>query len=321
MEMAGEDFNEALVDIVARNAFYNSCPISEDPAVLEAMRKVDRRKFLPEKVYVQIDSLEEEVKLLFLRDLGLLLADFGGVENVVRYFQLLSSCPNEAPPESFFSQVKISLGNVLNLLLSGMSLPETATALAVETRGMAYNNIALSIGQGQTCSMPSMVAFMTRALELQQGMNVLEIGTGCLYHAAIVEKLVGDKGRVYSVESVPQLFALANGNNRAHCGGRICIVQGDGSVGLLQYAPFNRIYLAAGVESSKDVLLGETPPGKAGGFDPQVLGNQLKPGGILLFPEASGRMIRYKRDETGELIGPQVLAERVTFVPLTGKNS
>src|SRR5882672_141980 len=67
-----------------------------------------------------------------------------------------------------------------------------------ELRAAAYEDRPLPIGFGQTVSAPHMVAMMTSALQLQEGQKVLEVGTGVGYHAAVVKKIVGDKGIVHS---------------------------------------------------------------------------------------------------------------------------
>ena len=68
----------------------------------------------------------------------------------------------------------------------------------------AYDDSPLHIGEGQTISAPSMVAIMCDALDIRDGMRVLEIGTGTGYHAAVLSILVGS-GNVYTVERIPTL--------------------------------------------------------------------------------------------------------------------
>ena len=70
----------------------------------------------------------------------------------------------------------------------------------------AYEYTALPIGLGQTISQPSVVGFMTQALEVGPRMKVLEIGTGCGYQAAV---LSGMCRRIYSIERFKELFRLA----------------------------------------------------------------------------------------------------------------
>ena len=71
----------------------------------------------------------------------------------------------------------------------------------------AYENTALPIGHGQTISQPSVVGFMTQALEIGPRMKVLEVGTGCGYQAAV---LAGLCRRVYSIERFRELLRAAD---------------------------------------------------------------------------------------------------------------
>ena len=80
-----------------------------------------------------------------------------------------------------------------------------------ERRGSAYADRPLPIGNDQTVSAPHMVGIMCDRLALREGETVLEIGTGCGYHAAVTAEIVGD-GNVYSVEI-----------GRASCRERVCV--------------------------------------------------------------------------------------------------
>ena len=175
---------------------------------------------------------------------------------------------------------------------------------------LAYEDNPVSIGYEQNCSEPSMVAFMDDILELQPGMNVLEIGTGCGYHATVTSHLIGRNGHLVTIECIESLAALAKRNLATHFGqelsSRITILNGDGSSGYKKKAPYDRIYLTAGVE--------------CGSFNSDILANQLNPKrGILLFPEVEGALFKqtyYNRIKINEQSFDEVI-----FVPLKGKNS
>jgi protein-L-isoaspartate(D-aspartate) O-methyltransferase len=74
-----------------------------------------------------------------------------------------------------------------------------------DSRHMAYLDLPLSIGEGQTISQPYIVAMMTEAMELSGGDRVLEIGTGSGYQTAILSALT-PRGRVVTMERVPAII-------------------------------------------------------------------------------------------------------------------
>ena len=107
----------------------------------------------------------------------------------------------------------------------------------------AYVDTPLEIGNGQTISAPHMVAIMCETIDIKKGQTILEIGTGSGYHAAIVSKIVGEKGHVYTIERFSSLAkkakkTLENANIK-----NVTVEVSDGSNGLPQYAPYERIYV------------------------------------------------------------------------------
>ncbi len=170
----------------------------------------------------------------------------------------------------------------------------------------AYYDGPVSIGHDATCSMPSLVALMADMLELYDGANVLEVGTGCGYHAAVVKHLIG-KGKLTTVEIVPELVKFGRQNLQKHFGSlddKIEVIEGDGSEGYKQNAPYNRIYFTAAPNMDK--------------FKTKCLLSQLSNNGILLFPEHDGYLYLLKKSK-GKVKEEQYWG--VAFVPLKGKNS
>ncbi|RLF64556.1 MAG: protein-L-isoaspartate O-methyltransferase [Thermoplasmata archaeon] len=108
-------------------------------------------------------------------------------------------------------------------------------------RKYAYNDTPLEIGYGQTISAPHMVAIMSEALDLKRNSRVLEVGTGTGYHAAVTAKIVRD-GHVYTVERIKELAEKAMANFEKLGIKNITVIVGDGSLGLPEYSPFDRIY-------------------------------------------------------------------------------
>jgi protein-L-isoaspartate(D-aspartate) O-methyltransferase len=151
-----------------------------------------------------------------------------------------------------------------------------------------------------------MVAIMNEALELHQGMKVLEVGAGSGYHAATIAETVGDKGHVFAVEYVDKLVAIARNNlSRSGYANQITLVQGDGSLGYSERAPYDRILVTAAAPKIPPTLLG-----------------QLKPDGILVVP-VGGRMfpqelVQVRKKLDGSLDRSSLGG--VVFVPLIGKH-
>ena len=137
-----------------------------------------------------------------------------------------------------------------------------------DVRNASYVDHPLEIGEGQTISAPHMVAIMAEALDLKPGHKVLEIGAGSGYHAAVVANMIGPEGHVYTVERIHALVEMATFNIRAAgLSERVTVVEGDGSKGLAEHAPYDRIFVAA---ASPNI--------------PRPLEKQLKEGGKILVP-------------------------------------
>ena len=133
----------------------------------------------------------------------------------------------------------------------------------------AYEDTPLKIMLGQTISAIHMVAMMCELLELKPGLKVLEVGTGTGYHAAICIEAMYRRGVVYTVEYFPELaiYAIQNLSKLGYLD-VIKVFIGDGSKGLPQYAPFDRILVTAA--AWKDA--------------PKALIEQLSSEGIMVIP-------------------------------------
>lgn len=166
----------------------------------------------------------------------------------------------------------------------------------------AYVDTPLPIGYGQTISAPHMVAIMCELLDLQEGDNVLEVGTGCGYHAAVVAELVGKKGKVISIEYISELAEVAKANLSALGYDNVVIIVGDGSKGYEPEAPYDKIYVTA---SAPDI--------------PKPLIEQLKPGGKMVIPvgDTVQWLLIVEKDEKGDI--KKKNWGSVRFVPLRGE--
>jgi protein-L-isoaspartate(D-aspartate) O-methyltransferase len=168
-----------------------------------------------------------------------------------------------------------------------------------DLRDRAFDDAALPIGAGQTISQPYMVARIAEELGLDGDENVLDVGTGSGYQAALLAELADE---VNTIERIPELAEQARGALEAAGYGNVNVHVGDGSRGLPEHAPFDAIAVAAA----------------APGF-PNALYEQLKSGGRLVVP-VGGR-----RGQRLEVIvrtpeGPAVIRSvPCRFVPLVGE--
>ena len=122
-----------------------------------------------------------------------------------------------------------------------------------ESRVMAYMDGPVPIGWGQTISQPYITALMAESLELNGSETVLEVGTGCGYHAAVLGALAT---RVISVEIIPVLADAARANLRRVGRDRnVAVLQADGSMGHAAGAPYDAISVAAGAPDVPAALL------------------------------------------------------------------
>jgi len=127
----------------------------------------------------------------------------------------------------------------------------------------AYADTPLSIGEGQTISAPHMVAIMCEELDLEKGQKILEIGAGSGYHAAIVSKIIGEKGHVYTIERFPDLANNAEENLKKENIKNVTVKTGDGSEGLEEYGPYDRVYITCAAPEIPPPLLEQLKdPGK-----------------------------------------------------------
>ncbi len=176
--------------------------------------------------------------------------------------------------------------------------------LPEEYRDYAYVDRPQPIGGGQTISAPHMVAMMVEALDLKEGINVLEVGGGRGYHAAVIAELVGDEGTVRTVELIETLAEGAR-NNLSKAGySTVKVIVGDGSRGYPAGAPYDRISVACGAP--------DIPP---------PLIEQLKSDGKLLIPVGGNfyqELILVSKKSDGKVKKKGLGG--VVFVPLRGEH-
>ena len=162
----------------------------------------------------------------------------------------------------------------------------------------AYKDIAFPIGAGQTISQPYTVAYQTELLHIQKGDKVLEIGTGCGYQTCILLKL---GAVVYTIERQEQLYERT-AYVLPNIGYKPNFFLGDGSKGIPEHAPYNKIIVTAGAPVIPETLL-----------------QQLAIGGILVIPvgdEKSQKMVTVLK--VSEYDYEEIVLDTFRFVPLVG---
>lgn len=163
--------------------------------------------------------------------------------------------------------------------------------------GQAYIDVSLPIGYEQTISQPYIVARMIEIMRNGRKLkNVLEIGTGCGYQAAVLAQLCEN---VYSIERIKLLQELAKKNLRSLRIANLRLHYGDGMLGLPQVAPFDGIILAA-----------------AGMQIPEALLQQLAIGGRLIGPVGGKQQVLQLIERTGIADWTKTVLEGCYFVPL-----
>ena len=164
----------------------------------------------------------------------------------------------------------------------------------------AYEDKAFPIGEGQTISQPYTVAFQTELLQVKPGDKVLEIGTGSGYQALVLLELGAD---LYTIEYQKKLYERTRAFLPA-MGYRPHFFQGDGSMGLKHFAPYDKIMVTAGAPAVPTALI-----------------DQLKIGGMLVIPVGNAKvqkMLRLTKTEA-----QKIKKEEFTdflFVPLLGED-
>nr|WP_255668293.1 protein-L-isoaspartate O-methyltransferase [Methanocella sp. CWC-04] len=165
---------------------------------------------------------------------------------------------------------------------------------------LAYYDTPLSIGDGQTISAPSMVAVMCDVLDIREGMKVLEVGTGLGYHSAVMS-LLAKPGKIYTVERFADLAERARSILGELGYDNVEVFVSDGSEGLAQFAPYDRISVACAAPKVPEPLI-----------------EQLKENGKMVIPvgKYTQELVLVEKIE-----GKVRMHDRggVAFVPMVGK--
>ena len=162
----------------------------------------------------------------------------------------------------------------------------------------AYKDTAIPYLMGQTVSQPSTVMIMTNELNIKPGNKILEIGTGSGYHTAILSKLVGPKGKIYTFDIHQEIIKQAKKNLKNYK--NVKVYCKDASGGYKKAAPYDRILVTAGARNLPEKLL-----------------NQLQ--GIMIIPIGLYYQQKLmKITKTSKRVKKEILGN-FAFVPLKGK--
>lgn len=215
-----------------------------------------------------------------------------------------------SPPTCEGDKLEESKKNLLDQLLGEGSDPRVIEALGKVRRelfvpetsfDLAYENIPLPIGEGQTISQPLIIAIMLSALELRRTDKVLEVGTGSGYQAAVLAEMVN---RVVTVERVQSLADSARERLKSLGYANIEVHLAKDALGWPEEAPYDAIIVAAGAP--------KLPPD---------LMNQLAIRGRLIIPVGSRENQELmKVTRTSDGFSVQTLGG-CRFVPLIGKEA
>jgi len=164
----------------------------------------------------------------------------------------------------------------------------------------AYDDKAFPIGEGQTISQPYTVAFQSELLQVKPGEKVLEIGTGSGYQAIVLLEL---GAKLYTIEYQKKLYERTR-QFLPTLGYKPQFFQGDGSMGLTRFAPYDKIIVTAGAPAVPTALI-----------------DQLNIGGMLVIPVGNAKtqkMLRLTKVDAQKIKKEEFTDFR--FVPLLGED-
>jgi protein-L-isoaspartate(D-aspartate) O-methyltransferase len=155
--------------------------------------------------------------------------------------------------------------------------------LPEDIKDLSELNEALPIGFGQTISQPLVVAFMIELLKPKPGDKILDVGSGSGWTSALLGELVGEKGKVFAIELIPELMEFGKKNVEQYDflkNKRVEFICADGSMGYKRAAPFDKILASASAEKI-----------------PLAWKEQLKLGGRIVTPIGSSIWLFIRKSE------------------------
>jgi len=200
--------------------------------------------------------------------------------------------------EQFISERKLKTPAIIKAFKN----VNRAQFMLPEDRQNAGVDVPFPIGEGQTISQPTTVAFMIEELKPQKDDKILDIGAGSGWTTALLAEIVGEKGEVIGVEIIGKVFEFGKNNLKNFKKYQnIKFLNCDASGGLEKYAPFDRILASATFSTIPDDLK-----------------NQLKIGGKMVAP-VENSLVMIERKTKKKFLKKEF--PYFTFVPITGKFS
>lgn len=188
-------------------------------------------------------------------------------------------------------------------IIRAFSRIDRADFMPKNLKHLAATDHAFPIGFGQTISQPTTVAFMLELLQPEKNQKVLDIGSGSGWTTALLAELVGEKGKVYALEIIPQILEFGRDNVRKLNLTNVEFSLANGSIGWIKKAPFDRILCSASAPKI-----------------PLTLKKQLTPFGRLVLPvgDMAQSLILIKRAQN--LHFTETRYPGFVFVHLRGKH-
>lgn len=148
---------------------------------------------------------------------------------------------------------------------------------------LAYEDMPIPIGSGQTISQPTTVAFMLELLQPKKTESILDVGSGSCWTTALLSYIVGEKGKVIGTEILPELVEFGKKNIKKFNLPQAKIVKATQKIGFAEEMPYDKILVSASAVNLPEELIG-----------------QLKNGGRLVMP-ISDSIWEVNKSEEGKI--------------------
>jgi protein-L-isoaspartate(D-aspartate) O-methyltransferase len=207
------------------------------------------------------------------------------------------SLPGEAKKEDLIKRLEGETQVLRNpRIKSAFEKVDRADFIQPDYKVEAYEDYALPIGHGQTISQPTTVAFMLELLEVNEGDEVLDVGSGSAWTTALLAEMVGREGEVLGLEIVPELVEQGRYNLSKYDYSNAHIEEAGNQLGLERGSTYDKILVSADADEI-----------------PKELVQQLKVHGVMVIP-VKGAIYKVKKIDEHEV--RKIRFPGFAFVPL-----